>query len=77
MIVVLSLNPMFHTAGQNTSMGWWLAMTTVIFMSVFVGWTWWVYRPANRALMASAALMVFDDDDRIVGPHGDDDGGVR
>ena len=55
------MNPIFKAAAEATTGGWLLGVMTIVFLAFFILWTWWAYRPANRAKMAAAALMPLDD----------------
>ncbi len=43
--------------------GWILAVSTVLFIACFVGWTWWAYAGANRERLDEAARLPLREDD--------------
>jgi cbb3-type cytochrome oxidase subunit 3 len=45
---------------QHTWIG---AVSTLLFVFVFVSWAVWAYLPSRRAKMDAAALLPFDDHD--------------
>ncbi len=42
---------------------WLLAVTTVLFIACFLGWTLWAYASANRERMNEAARLPLLEDD--------------
>lgn len=76
-MMLLSLNPVFKAAAENTSLGWLMGLTTVLFMSAFLGWIAWVYLPSNRAGMEEASRMPLEDDDPLPRDPGSLAGGAR
>lgn len=50
-------NAVAETIQGGTLMG----VLTVVFVAFFVAWTWWAWRPSNRAGMEAAARIPFDD----------------
>lgn len=55
------MNPVFSAASQAAQLGWVMGLTTLLFMTCFVGWTVWAWRPSKRADMEAAAHLPFDD----------------
>ncbi len=41
---------------------WIMGVTTVLFMTCFVGWTLWAYSSANRQRMDEAARLPLEDE---------------
>lgn len=48
-------------ATASIELGWLMGGMTVVFLATFAGWTWWAWRPANRANMEAAARIPLDD----------------
>lgn len=63
MTLVASLNPLFQAAAENTSLGWLMGLTTILFLSAFIGWVWWVYRPDHKAALEAAGMIPLLEDD--------------
>jgi len=70
MTLVASLNPVFQAASENTDMGWLLGLNTVFFLTAFVGWIWWVYRPDHTAALEAAGMIPLLEEDMNT-PGGD------
>lgn len=55
------MNPLLSDAAASVQMGWLLGAMTVVFFAIFLGWIWYAWSPANKALMEEAAQMPFAD----------------
>lgn len=55
------MNPIFRAAGETAAMGWLMGIMTIVFLVIFVGWTWWAYSPANRENMKRWSRLPLDD----------------
>lgn len=55
------MNPLLQDAAESVSMGWLLGLMTLFFLAIFLGWTWYAYRPKHRALMEELGRMPFTD----------------
>lgn len=55
------MNPVIRMAAETTQHGWILGATTIVFVTCFVGWVLWVYRPADRTAWEQAGRMPLDD----------------
>jgi len=51
------VNPIFREGAELARYGWLMGATTVLFLTCFIGWTWWAYARVNRSRMDEAALM--------------------
>lgn len=56
------MNPLTHAAAEQVSSGWPMSLVTVVFLGIFLGWTWWAWRPANREYIDQLGRMVLDDE---------------
>lgn len=50
--------------GFAASIGWLGSALTVTFCVVFAGWSWWAWRPANRANMEAWSRIPLEDGER-------------
>lgn len=57
------MNPITHAAAEQASYGWLMAGITALFFAMFLLWTWYAYRPSNRARHDAAALIPLHDDE--------------
>jgi cbb3-type cytochrome oxidase subunit 3 len=55
------MNPLFHAAAQSAQFGWVMGVMTVVFIAVFLAWTWYAWAPSNRQLMRDMAAMPLND----------------
>ncbi|MEN0064736.1 MAG: cbb3-type cytochrome c oxidase subunit 3 [Myxococcota bacterium] len=47
--------------GAHSDLGLLMGLTTVLFFSALVGWTWWAFSPANREKLERASRLPLDD----------------
>lgn len=57
------MNPITHAAAEQSTHGWLMAGITALFFIMFMLWTWYAYRPANRALHDANARLPLQDDE--------------
>ncbi|HMV67541.1 MAG TPA: cbb3-type cytochrome c oxidase subunit 3 [Myxococcota bacterium] len=57
------MNPVTEAAAQQASYGWLMSGITALFFVMFMMWTWYAYRPANRARHDEAARLPLQDDE--------------
>ncbi|HEU5040685.1 MAG TPA: CcoQ/FixQ family Cbb3-type cytochrome c oxidase assembly chaperone [Gemmatimonadales bacterium] len=55
------MNEVFRAAAESARLGWIMGLLTVLFLAVFLYWTWWAYRAGNRARLDEASRMPFTD----------------
>lgn len=55
------MNPLLTDAAGSVSLVWIMAVMTVVFFAIFLGWIWYAWAPANRKLMDEAARMPLTD----------------
>lgn len=55
------MNEIFRTAAETARLGWLMGLLTVLFLAVFLYWTWWAYRAGNRARLDAASRLPFTD----------------
>ena len=55
------MNPVFLAAAESARLGWVMGVMTVVFLGVFLGWTWYAWNPANKQLMQDMAAMPLND----------------
>jgi cbb3-type cytochrome oxidase subunit 3 len=55
------MNHVFRAAAQTVEYAWVMGAMTALFLVFFAGWTWWAFRPKNRARLEEAAQMPFMD----------------
>ena len=55
------MNPVLQQAADAVTLGWVLAVMTVVFVVFFLGWVWWAYRPANKPKFEAMARLPLDD----------------
>ena len=51
------MNHVLHEAAETARLGWIMGVMTVLFLTCFLGWIWWAYRPGNRARMEEDARL--------------------
>jgi len=51
------MNHILHEGARMASLTWIMGVMTVLFLTCFVGWIWWAYRPANRKRMEEDARL--------------------
>jgi cbb3-type cytochrome oxidase subunit 3 len=57
------MNPITHAAAEQSTHGWLMAGITALFFIMFMLWTWYAYRPANRARHDANARLPLQDDE--------------
>ena len=57
------MNHVFAQAAGALDNVWVMAITTVIFLALFIAWTAWAYSSGNRERMERAARMPLAEDD--------------
>jgi cbb3-type cytochrome oxidase subunit 3 len=55
------MNPVISEGARSVQLGWIMGIMTVLFLSGFLGWAWWAYRPGNRARMEADSRLPFED----------------
>ena len=55
------MNPVVEMAAGSVELGWLLGVMTVVFLGVFLGWTWWAYAPSRKERMDRYARIPFDE----------------
>jgi cbb3-type cytochrome oxidase subunit 3 len=55
------VNPVFRAAAESAQLGWVMGLMTVVFLGVFLAWTWYAWNPANKQLMQDMAAMPLND----------------
>jgi cbb3-type cytochrome oxidase subunit 3 len=55
------MNPLYREAAASVGLTWVMALMTVVFLGIFLGWTWWAYAPRRRQQMEEAARLPFND----------------
>lgn len=55
------MNPVVELAAESVELGWLLGVMTIVFLVVFLGWTWWAYAPSRKERMDRYARIPFDE----------------
>ena len=55
------MNEVFRTAGETARLGWIMGLLTVLFLGVFLYWSWWAYSARNRTRLDEASRLPFTD----------------
>jgi cbb3-type cytochrome oxidase subunit 3 len=55
------VNPVFRAAAESAQLGWVMGVMTVVFLGVFLAWTWYAWNPDNKQLMQDMAAMPLND----------------
>jgi cbb3-type cytochrome oxidase subunit 3 len=57
------MNPMTQTVAEQAAGGSLAGLSTLVFILLFAGWTWWAINPANkRQHEASGMIPLLDDE---------------
>lgn len=51
------MNPLKQAAVDSVQGGWIMGLMTLVFLAVFIGWTWWAYSSHNREAFEQAAKL--------------------
>ena len=51
------MNPLKQAAVESVQGGWVMGLMTLVFLAVFVGWTWWAYSRRNLEAFEQAAKL--------------------
>jgi len=55
------MNSLLREAAASVDFGWLLGGVTVLFLGIFIAWTWIAFAPKNRGKWDEAAKMPFMD----------------
>lgn len=55
------MNVVLHQAAGLVQQGWLLGFTTILFMSIFVGWIGWLWAPGRRSEMEAASRLPLEE----------------
>ena len=59
------MNTVISAAADSAQLGWLMGLMTAAFLVFFGGWTWWAYRPANRAYLEEAGRIPLMNDGEV------------
>lgn len=56
------MNPVFKAAAESNELGGLMGVMTVLFLSAFLYWVWWAWRPDRRVEMERWGRLPLEDD---------------
>ena len=55
------MNTVLMQAAQQANLGWLLGVNTVLFMTLFVGWSVWLWSPAQTSALEAASRLPLEE----------------
>lgn len=57
------MNSVLHQGAEVAQMGWLLGLTTLMFLTMMVGWTAWAFAPGRKEMLERAGRIPLEGGD--------------
>lgn len=55
------MNTVLHQAAAQAELGWLLGLNTVLFITIFIGWSLYLYLPSRREALDAASRLPLEE----------------